>query len=427
MAILVNCINIIVLIIFLIYNKKNICSPGTFFSLIWITVLVLYNFRIGLYTIRIDTSGILLVGNILFTVGYLMLDRLYKKHTFFMPQKNIENRNTNMGLCLVGVAILFMSLPYYLPLLVRFFQGYTIDENKMLIVTDQYSRGGVIMQYIVRPFEFIIVAVAAYRVTNKSKKASIDITLIILAMIFTLLELFCIGSKTHIIYFLLALLSLVDITKLFNVKEYRKHFLLIFGIILVCIISVFIVRKSIFYTLYVYATGCVVMLDNVIHDSFYWSDGLTYGFLSFNSVFRVIFKGLGIIGVPEPNVFKRAEEYFFRFECTSKIGPGDDMKYNAFTTYLSDFYIDLGWLGVIIFSFLFGFVTNYIYKRYLKEKSLEYGVLLVLTQYSIIFSIVRFQMSHTVFGLAVIYVVLYICIKRIRERIKYGKAKINKS
>lgn len=145
------------------------------------------------------------------------------------------------------------------------------------------------------------------------------------------------------------------------------------------------------------------MLDKVINTSFYMPSGYAMGFVSFNSVIRFLVKAVSLFGVNlNLPLFEQGNLYITRFEYTTEVGYG--LEYNAFHTFIGDFYVDFGIIGVIAFSIMFGMLSMYIYRLYKKTNgSILSHILYCIILYYIVFSLVRFQMSNTFLGLMLIY------------------------
>ena len=54
---------------------------------------------------------------------------------------------------------------------------------------------------------------------------------------------------------------------------------------------------------------------------------------------------------------------------TTYVSP--NQSYNTYATIFYEFYADGGWIGVILCSLIFGYVSGVYYRRYVNEKSLR--------------------------------------------------------
>ena len=370
--------------------KKEYMSPLFIFPALWIVVLFLYNLRLyGIYEISLNTEVILFLGIIGFLIG-----ATFFKYISIKPKHYLySNKICFTKIKIVFFVVFILSLNFYIPNIIKVLQGTTVNEIKMMMVTGDIDLGGITMQYIVRPFTYIIIAVSTYCMFYRRDQK----TLIALGGIYLIFEFFGAGSKTIILYTILciALPTARNITGRTH-KHFGKKTIII---ILALFLFVFMGSKSVYF----YISGCIPMLDKVINTSFYMPSGYAMGFVSFNSIVRFLVKVVSLFGVNlNLPLFEQGNLYITRFEYTTEVGYG--LKYNAFHTFIGDFYVDFGIIGVIAFSIMFGMLRMYIYRLYKKTNgSILSHILYCIILYYIAFSLVRFQMSNTFLGLMLIY------------------------
>lgn len=390
-------------------KKKEVTSPIFVFSLLWMIVLFLYSLRLyGIYDISINTELILFLGIYSFLMGAIFFN-----HVIIIPKSYIiENKICYKKITIIFIVIFGLSLDFYIPNIMMVFQGTAVNTIKMMLVTGDISLGGPIMQYIVRPFTYIIIATASYCLFYDRKRK----LLILLGVIFVLMEFFGAGSKTIILYTASTLaLPLFDKAQIY----YRRNDIGKRIIIVALLVFMFLFMGS--RSLYFYISGCIPMFDKVINTTFYMPDGFSFGYVSFNSVIRFVIHIISILGIDiNSSLFDQANKYINLFEYTTKVS--DYGNYNAFHTFLGDFYVDLGIFGVILFSFIFGILSMYIYKIYKKTNiSLLGHILYCIILYYLVFSIVRFQMSNTFLGLMLLYSLLILKFIIYPTKIRIGK------
>lgn len=393
-------------------KKREFTSPICIFCLLWIIVLCLYGLHLyGIYDISINTEFVLLLGICSFLVGAIFL-----KHVIIIPKPYImENKICYKKMTMIFLLVFGLSLKFYIPNVIMFLQGTEVNTIKLMLVTGDIGFGGPIMQYIVRPFTYIIVATASYCIFYDRKKK----ILIVLGMLFVLMEFFGAGSKTIILYAASTLaLPLFNKAQVYYRSNDVGKKLLIVGLLVFLLI--FMGSKS----LYFYIAGCIPMLDKVVNTTFYMPDGFSFGYVSFNSVIRLFIHITYLFGIDiNPPFFNQANKYINLFEYTTKVS--DDVSYNAFHTFLGDFYVDLGIIGVILFSFVFGVLCMYIYKIYKgTNMSLMGHIQYCVILYYLIFSIVRFQMSNTFLGLMLLYSLFMLRFIIYPTNIKIGKFRL---
>lgn len=397
--------------LFVTFHRNEKSSPLTAFCCIWIIALLLYSLQ--LYKINLigyNTAGILFLGISSFCFGYLTMNKVKLKKA-----RRSYSFNWSFIRVLCALAVL-VSIPDYLSSLFTIIQtGITPAVYKMMIVHGETDFGGAWMQFFVRPLEFVFIALSGYIFTNKIKERFIFAS----GIYFCAIKFFATGSKSAIVFYAL-IFVLSGIYKLEStnkeLSEYkirRMHIPMKWKVVFAVLIIVFLltmysVSENIFKSLYFYLAGCIPLFDKVINTNFYFNGLHTHGWLSFNGILRFfinIFESIGIsINTSE---FDRAYNIIEHFEYTNTVAPG--VNYNAFTTFLSAFYIDFGVIGVILMSFFFGVSACYIYRRFKIEKTPARFTQLAILYYIVVFSIVRFQLSNTVIGMAFIYATI-ICV-----------------
>ena len=98
----------------------------------------------------------------------------------------------------------------------------------------------------------------------------------------------------------------------------------------------------------------------------------TYGFSSLRGFFAPLFGVLKLFGMPTPELLENANNYLTSLHShTLQVSP--TKTYNSFATCFYQFYCDGGIIGIILFSFLFGYYAQTIYNkmRYVKSKRAE--------------------------------------------------------
>lgn len=139
----------------------------------------------------------------------------------------------------------------------------------------------------------------------------------------------------------------------------------------------------------------------------------TYGMASFQGIFRPV---LNVIEKITGHTFILLENASHISDiANSAIRLAPSVMYNAFVTPFYYFYIDFGWYGIIVLSFLFGWFSNKLYTLYIKcgddQKTLLFLLNLGLP---ICFSIVRFQYALGTIPWAM-FITLFICTNKCKK------------
>ena len=188
----------LILLVVVINNilKKNYFSPIMLFSTIWMVVIGLYSLKLfNIYSIHYNTVIVLLLGIIGFIIGCII-------SKLFIPLKKNKNISySSKKITIFMLIILILSMPFYLSKIPLMLKGACPADLKMALVTGETDGGGILTQYIVRPFEYICIAISAYYlIYDRNKKINIYIGLIMMLFRF----LFT-GSKVIIVFYFICI------------------------------------------------------------------------------------------------------------------------------------------------------------------------------------------------------------------------------
>lgn len=391
-------LSLIILVFVLVSSilRKKIDTLLFVFSCLWTVVIFLYNLKLfNIFDVGDNTELVIFGGIVGFIIGHSFAEKVrlqLRKNNLIVYEHHDDNINY-VFVNIVFTVVLIIAAYYYIPNIIIGIKEGGAKIVKGLLMEGELSTGNVLVQYIARPFSKIMIATSAYCIINNRKQKFT----IISGVIMMLFELLGMWSKASLLFFALCLV-LSFIMNIDIMEKISSNWKFLVNVLVgVFIFFIFFVG---FEGLYYYACGCIPMLDKIVNSSFYMPLGHTYGFLSFNSFFRLIIKLLTPFGV-NSSMFDKAEEYYFLFETTTKISP--TKYYNAFHTMFGDFYIDFGFVGVILLSFALGIACAKVYKKYKQIHDVQSYVLLCILAYYVLFSIVRFHMSNTVWGLALLY------------------------
>lgn len=94
----------------------------------------------------------------------------------------------------------------------------------------------------------------------------------------------------------------------------------------------------------------------------------TFGFSTFRGLLAPFFGILKIIGIDSPSILENANSYLSELHAhLLHISP--DKVYNSFATCFFQFYCDGGMLGIIVFSFIYGYYAEYIFEKLAVKRS----------------------------------------------------------
>lgn len=88
----------------------------------------------------------------------------------------------------------------------------------------------------------------------------------------------------------------------------------------------------------------------------------TYGLTSFRGLFSPLFGLLGLLGFSKPEILQLANDNVNSLHNVVLL-ISNNHKFNSYATSFFEFYLDGGWVGVAVFSFLFGCYSQQLFKK----------------------------------------------------------------
>ncbi|MEK4385215.1 O-antigen polymerase [Solibacillus sp. FSL W7-1464] len=419
MALLLSFMCILILILGII-TEKSFLNPLVLFSVLWAFILFLAQFELyGLTGISSYAFLIVFIGIISFFVGYYSF-RLIGKNSKGMIVKFelIEvTRELNIIfniLLIISFIVLLITSSTSLTLLL---QGYTLHDIRYVVGMDRFSSGviNILYSYVAKPFTILLIPISAYYFFKEQRNTKY----LLLAFILITMNVITDGGRFIVLYIIINYTIAFFMLK--KPKEYKFkikrnisfYLLVLFSFSFIIYITV--AREvSISETAYVYLVGALPHLSyrlEVFGDLNY---SYTYGFSSLLGIIRPFFVVLQSIGFSFPELANYAEGLTMAIEDAVLIGDG--VRFNAFTTLFYNFYMDLGILGVVMGSFLYGLFSSFSYYKILNKMNLVNFSIYLLIMQSLLTSMVRFQFSKFSFALCFIYLmIITIRVKRNRR------------
>lgn len=374
-------------------TKKDKTNPIMLYSMFWGIMTFLSSLHLYSYfKVRSSTYLMILCGVVFFAIGSLFGEKIVfsfgktcKKYTFEFSKKRYA--------IVIIIALLCLGTNFNL-ILYSLKNGLSI--NRIYSVIAQANNGQVkdlqpvlggvqeqLQQYIGYPLLYLIVAVSiAQFVFNKEKKY------LIITAVFFLIRFLTDMKRTILVniafmfitYFLLTNKALIEKIGKKAKQVYankKKMFLLIVTLILLFVITSILRsgddggRYSLFYNFYSYYPGSINYLDYRIQNWDNMGIDFTHGFTSLRGLIAPFVAFLELVfKIDTPLVFKNATDVVVSLHSiTTYISP--NQSYNTYATIFYEFYADGGWIGVILCSLIFGYVSGVYYRRYVNEKSLR--------------------------------------------------------
>ena len=135
----------------------------------------------------------------------------------------------------------------------------------------------------------------------------------------------------------------------------------------------------------------------------------TYGLLTTFGIHSYFFRGLNQVGMTSlvPNIFNDSFRHLLNAERFINIGSGNA---NAFVTPVYYFYLDGGFIFVVIASLFFGFLITHVFNRIDKKLDVRNFMLYMIIMYGVFVSFMRIQTAIPSYIIAILFV--YILTKK---------------
>lgn len=217
---------------------------------------------------------------------------------------------------------------------------------------------------------------------------------IIFILIFTLSTAGRMTAVSFLLVFVIAFYTKNKSNILYFLKN-RKNILLIIIIILITFKVLSSRNTDIFKTINTYYGYPLIhmqikleMLDKNI---------MTYGLTSLQGILRPIILVLHFIGINDLSLFDYATSTQYLANSAVFIGYNHNA-YNTFVTLFYYFFIDFGYLGVCIFSMIFGYICGRSFKLWKLTNKIYYEIqYYIILSSPILFSMVRFQFINATY------------------------------
>lgn len=395
-------INIVIALILFtasVYIYNNIINPASVFLGIWIVVLAVYEISLSQYSpITERTSFVIGMGLVFFFVGAIFFTFVSSQHLngelyVNNSSKNKTKRNTYVGtikynlvflLCILSIILLLpdawnsfrllLSGNSFQRLRTFYSAGETIISNRFLLA---------IFNYIINPFCVVLIPLCAVDMFVGQKKKWLLVFTFLITFLITLNS----AGRIQIAYIFLHFFTVFLIIKQ-SVRLPRKVKIFIFLIFIFVIVIINYITKSrgsswTNTTVGLYISGGIPLLDNYINNK---NIGFTYGAVSLSGFLKSFFSIIKNFGFKYP-LFLDEIQPILDVEKLVDVGK---LQMNAFVTLFYYFFIDGGYIGVLIGSVTYGFISSQIYRNS-KRKSYKWLVGYCLIVQGLVFSMVRLQ------------------------------------
>lgn len=409
-------VSFVICLTFLIYarfRRLSVLNPLCIFFIMWTFITGMYCLVRGdILPPSLHTTIIYAIGLFSFGAGAVVSLNVYKKkHNVNVAELSYIYYDYNLlywtlvGLCwwIMGMAAL-RSLPYLLA-------GTEINEIRYVMREEVLGDVNVPFIYFAEPMSYVILQYSIFKI-YKGEHVAISLACILITTILTEL---CIGGRFFLYYVAFGFFFLFFVKKIKTrrigiegVKRMSKT--MRFLIILVITFLTFAIiqvtgEERLFSSIYSYFCGCIKLLDVKINE-FLATENYTFGFTSLNGFVRpvlVVLRAMGIIG-DLPQIAQSSETYLLAVEeATTEVSRSGDI-FNGFVSMFYTFYVDLGIVGVIIGSTVWGWFCEKIFLL-MKNRGHDKDVILyLLVLMALSMSMTRFPFCTYQYALSFVYV-----------------------
>lgn len=407
--------------------EKTWVNPLTLFSAIF-TVMV-YLASLGLYNMREVSSTpyiIIGVGVVSFAVGYL----LYHNKPF---KVRISGRRSTIAkkeyVCRELVFKIFMIMSIIAWLIIAAMTiGELMSGIPYKVVRDNYGRSfsenplfsssyvNFFVKWVLVPMVHVIVAKTVYSIfdLHYTKSYYIGALVVLAAYVFST------GSRIILLY------TVVQIVFLFFVRESgrRKKFNISRKIkrgvtlaVMLAAIAIVVVTSfrpstagsttSTNATIYAYGAVAVPLLDNWVE----YVNGIGIRTHGITFIFGIL-QWLARLKIPMPAFYYDCSDIISFCSDTSVAIFGSN-RYNAFDTVFFYFYLDFGYIGVILGSFIFGLMSCGMYRMVRREQNEYISVMFLVFLIALVGSFARWQFTTAP------YIMMYVLVRMMYQKKKW--------
>lgn len=407
-----------VLVIYISWTKeKNIYNPLVLFFGLWLIIVFGASLRLfGLYKGENIVYIIIFVGLIFYLFGFgiamlreNMINPIWKSN---YKENNIINGEYIINekvFYTIGLVSMFIIWKTAIPTINLLLSGISLyDVRYVFIDSIMQSQNNLLFSYLALPFVHIMIHVSLIKFFIYRKNKLLLLT--ILAIVGVVLTN---GARLYLLYFFIDVLIIKIIYKNKNIAKFNKkdnkkstrrrniYISLLSIFTLVGMIYITLGRKSdVLESFYRYAVGCIPHMS-LRYKEFQSINQYTFGVTSYQGLVRPLFSIFERIGI-ESQLFHLSESITQQWQTIAYIAP--DAIYNFCVTPFMYFYVDLGIVGVIIGSLLYGVICGIIYKLMKSNTNIKSLTLYLMIVQSILISFMRYQFTDLSFCLSFLYI-----------------------
>lgn len=393
------------LLIFVISRcvDKSIIRPSNMFVFVWLFITILFSFRYIEYDNPDNFTYLLIfLGVISFFIGGRFSFNATKKADKF----DIDIRKV--------IALQIITIIVYIPETIDtigdLMAGQTLEDVRIRSGEVSESSGiiAIFKNFILTPFLFLSYPITAYIfLTNKSKGRK-KMWVLIFSMIIVAISVLRLGGRSPILFFLVNFFVVWYFYKNTIVisRSVKRVMLIVVSVMVSSFVYASISRgiEDLPRSFYHYFVGCIALLDNGVKSVPFHTEGIAT-FSAPISIIDTFWRFIGGDELPAMKFILWINNYI-----EETINVGVDCNMNAFYSLFFWFYLDYGIIGVVILCFLYGLLSDSIYKAAIVNRHFVTIVVFSLIEQGVVFSFIRFQFSTFYYFMA--FLIIPLVVKR---------------
>ncbi|MBQ4584454.1 MAG: oligosaccharide repeat unit polymerase [Bacilli bacterium] len=415
--------------------KKRTAKDKLVFFYIAVSIIFLFLSMAnvyGLYKVSLKTYFIYIVSIIFLILGLKI--KLKEKQINKKDKKSIIDVTIKMFdseiFRIIILCCMFIIMGYFLKYLF-IIKDLPASEIRMAAFDKLYSNAydAVFYLYVVNNINVLFTILIPLLIFDNSlKHKHIKFNLCVMIISFILFSLIGFGRLNFLNIILAFLFVGLYFVKFENIFKKKNLLYFIAGILLIFIVSMLFIYIRVFSSnqsnglfslinyqtkqIFEYFLGSFRALDVFISNGFNGISRYSFG--------RATFAGIDEI-VLYPIKFFGGEVLSFNQIVSPLTQEGiavgyNTPYYNAFYTSIMNYYLDFGFLGVCLFSYLHGLFINYIFKLYNNRETIISKVLIVLVSINLFMGILKWNYQAGNMTFLIILMILFENFSILKER-----------
>lgn len=398
---------------------KNIANPITLFCGVWTVILLLYSLH--LFDIYYASNKVLLiciVGIIsFFAGGYLRVFR--RRMTVASVNISVKEQRVNYKVMSFFNILSLVVLLYFGIVSIRLLaSGFNFAYIRDVYMSEEGSGIGsnkftqYLMSFFIWPWNLTIIPLSVILFVHNKGETIKNRFFLFSSLANVVLFIIVTAGRISIVYYVMYFVIIMLLTKrkvrLSGKQKFLILFLVVMGYTTISFISNSRGSSSLNKNAYLYISGCIPFFTDRLEKFMVSSGQYTYGLASLHGFIMIFMVPLGkLFGYPELYSISIANSY-----VQDRIFVGPHSGFNAFTTLFYFFYIDGGFVAVILLSFIYGFFSVGSYLKLMRKQTIFRLLVYLLVTFGLLFSMVRFQYINFRYVGSFIYA--WLCFNRVK-------------